>query len=159
MIIRDTLGSILCLLAVSFFPFTSNLPPWFALSLSRPFVFSVQILLVNISPLHIVVFLLSRALSLSILVQVLMLRMVSLSASIVISLRQLVLSCLLLMSHLIFGLKLSLPLPFLSIGSPLLLSRDAPLLSVSLVRHPSTVTFDVSVVSAMCFFHLESAPS
>ena len=140
-------------------PSISNLVPRFTLSLIRPFVLSVLILLASTSLMHIVVFLLHRALFLSSPALALMLRMVLPSVSIVIFLRPLMLSWFPLSFHHTSGLRLSLRLSFSLTDSPPLFDRVALPTSVSLVTLLATVTSDALGVPALFFFLLVSARS
>lgn len=106
-IILVIFGYTSCPLTVMFSLFTRCLPPWFALSLIRPFMFFALILLVNTYLLFCIAFSLNRVLFPYTLVLVFTLRTVSLSVNIVTCFRQLAFSCLPLLSHLTSGLMLS----------------------------------------------------
>jgi hypothetical protein len=124
-----------------------------------PFVLFALTLLVSTFLMHIGVILLTRVLFHNSHVPVLMLRMVLLSVSIAIFLRQLVLFSFLLIWLPTFGLRLFPQLFFLLIDSPPLLLRDLLPTNVFSVLHlPMTISVAL-VVSATFFFHLVSAPS
>jgi hypothetical protein len=124
-----------------------------------PFVLFVLTLLVSTFLMRIGVTLLTRVLFHNSPALVLMPRMVLLSVSIAIFLRQLVpFSFLLILLH-IFGLRLFPQLFFLLIDNPPLLLRALLPTSVFSVLHlPMTISVALAV-SATSFFHPVSAPS
>jgi hypothetical protein len=124
-----------------------------------PFVLSVLTLLVSTFLMRIGVILLTRVLFHNSHVLALMLRMVLLSVSIAIFLRQLVLFSFPLIWLPTFGLRLFPRLFFSLIDNPPLLLRDQLPTNVFLVLLLPMPISVVLVVSATFFFHLVSAPS
>jgi hypothetical protein len=126
-IIRDSLGIYHMSSCVSFFRLNDSLPIWCTLSLILPFVTFLLTLLMNTFQMCICVISLTRVLFLSSPTLVLMLRMVSLSVSIVTLWRQLVPFPFLLVSFLTSRSRLSLWL-FSSLidNHPLLLKALLP---------------------------------
>jgi hypothetical protein len=127
--------------------------------MALPFVLFVLTLLASIFLMRIGVTLLTRVLFHSSHALVLMLRMVLLSVSTVIFLKQLVLFSFPLILLLTFGLRLFPRLFFSLIDNPLLLLRALlPTNVFSALLLPMTI-FVALVVSATFFFRLVSAPS